>query len=249
MEQDSEQFADRDPADDDAIVVQISWVHVAVVLVIVVGIGGALAAGLWVGRNLNPSTSATAASRQAPQAAISNQPVVPVQPQPQVQPVSPQSAGGVTTSFGRTPSVGDDAPEFTLKNLEGEAVNLTDFKGQPVLINFWATWCGPCQYEMPVIEQMYQTYQDEGFVVLAVDVQESITAVRGFVKSMELTFPVLLDYKGEVADNDYLVRAYPTSYFVGRDGKITATHRGMMNEQIMQRYMDQVLATEPAAEN
>lgn len=247
------------PENDNTIVVQIGWVQVLVVFVALVGVGGALFAGLWMGRRVSSRPDVPAAAGQLPAlpAAIAQQRVlpaqpqqlVPVQPQPQsrvqVQPAQPRSSAGVTTSIGRTPSVGDEAPDFTLKNPEGEKISLSDFKGQPVLINFWATWCGPCRIEMPLIEDMYQKYKGEDFVVLAVDVEESITVVRSFVKSMSLTFPILLDYKGDVADNAYRIRAFPTSYFVGRDGNITAVHRGMMTEQIMQRYMDQVLATQP----
>ncbi|MFQ5342911.1 MAG: redoxin domain-containing protein [Anaerolineae bacterium] len=256
MDTDVERFESSED-DDNTIVLRISWVHAVVGLVVFAGICGALAAGLWMGRNISgPPASPATAGRQAPPAAVGPQQVLPVQPQriPQVQspprvqaqPAQPRSSAGVTTSIGRTPSVGDPAPDFTLKNLEGETINLDDFKGQPVLINFWATWCGPCRIEMPVMNTMYQKYKDEGFVVLAVDVQESITTVQSFVNSMGLTFPILLDLKGEVADGPYRIRAFPTSYFVGRDGKITAAHRGMMTEQIMQRYMDQVLATQAA---
>lgn len=242
---------------DNAVVLRIDWVHAVVGLIVLAGIGGALVAGLLVGRTLGgPSGAPATANRQAPQAVIPPQQVMPVRPQQvapiiqsqprvQVQPAEPPSSAGVTTSIGRTPNVGDVAPDFTLKNPKGEKISLSDFKGQPVLINFWATWCGPCRIEMPIIEDMYQKYQDEGFVVLAVDVEESITVVRSFVDSMGLTFPILLDYRGEIANGRYRIRAFPTSYFVGRDGKVTAAHRGMMTEQIMQRYMDQVLATQP----
>ncbi|MBS1252411.1 MAG: Thiol-disulfide oxidoreductase ResA [Anaerolineales bacterium] len=259
MDTDIEQLERTDETSgDEAIVVRISWVHVAVFLMVVVGIGGALAAGMWVGRTVSGSPRAPAvAGVQGPQAAtarqqtfrVQPQQVAPIQPQPRVQaqPAAPRSSAGVTTSIGRTPSVGNAAPAFTLKNVEGERVSLSDFKGRPVLINFWATWCGPCRYEMPIIEEMYQKYQDKGFVVLAVDVEESITVVRSFANSMGLTFPLLLDYKGDVSDNIYRIRAFPTSYFIGRDGQITAMHRGMMNQQVMQRYMDQVLATQPIA--
>lgn len=243
--------------DDNAVVLRIGWVHAVVGLAVFVGICGALAAGLWMGRNIGGPASSATTGRPAPPAAAGPQQVLPVQPQAfpqsqspprvQAQPAQPRSSAGVTTSIGRTPGVGDPAPDFTLKNLEGETIDLGDFKGQPVLINFWATWCGPCRIEMPMIDAMYQKYKDEGFVVLAVDVQEPITIVQSFVNSMGLTFPILLDLTGEIADGSYRIRAFPTSYFVGRDGQITAAHRGMMTEQIMQRYMDQVLATQAVA--
>lgn len=261
MDTDSERIeATQSSSEDSAIVVQIGWVQVTVMFAVVVGLVVALTAGMWVGRYFGTGSRASAPARGSVSQPSTIGQVVPAQPQQiapprqpqprvQAQPVAPPSSAGVTTSIGRTPNAGETAPGFTLKNLDGEKVSLGDFAGRPVLINFWATWCGPCRYEMPVIEEMYQTYQDEGFVVLAVNVEESITVVQSFTQSMGLTFPILLDYKGAVSDDVYRVRAFPTSYFIGRDGQITAMHRGMMNHQTMQRYMDQVLATQPAAEN
>ena len=249
---------DGTPADteDDAVVLHIGWSHILLVFLIVGGISGALLAGLWVGRSSgdSPLSAQAAGGAVAPAQVLAPQPVRPaVQPaeappssgalQP---PVPNRSSAGVTTSLGRTPNSGDLAPDFTLKTLDGEPVSLSDLRGQPVLINFWATWCGPCRIEMPLIEEMYQKYKDEGFVVLAVDIEESITVVQSFVNSMGLTFPILLDYKGEVSNGPYRIRALPTSYFVGRDGKITAAHRGMMNRRMIERYMEYVLATQPA---
>jgi peroxiredoxin len=245
--------------DDNTIVLQINWVQVLVILVVLVAMGGALAAGLWVGRRASRASGSPAtASQPLSPVPAAQQPLVPAQPQqvgsvqaqPQprieLKPAEGRSSAGITTSIGRMPRSGDEAPEFTLKNLEGEEVSLSDFKGQPVLVNFWATWCGPCRIEMPLMEDMYQQYKDEGFVILAVDVEESITAVRRFVDSMKLTFPILLDYKGEISNGPYQVRAFPTSYFIGRDGKVVIAHRGMMTKPMLQSYMDRVLATQPA---
>lgn len=241
--------------EDGTLVVRVGWVHIATVAVVLIGLAGALMAGLWLGGIVSvPSAASPATAAQLSSSPSTGQiQIRPAQPQvfpaqsaPQAQPAQSRSSAGVTTTIGRTPSVGDEAPDFTLKNLDGDKVSLSDYEGQPVLINFWATWCGPCRLEMPIIEDMYQKYQDEGFVVLAVDVEESITVVNSFVKSMGLTFPVVLDYNGDVADGPYRLRAYPTSYFIGRDGKVTAFHRGMMTEPIIERYMEQVLATEPA---
>lgn len=107
-------------------------------------------------------------------------------------------------------------PDFTLKNLDGEEVKLSDYKGKIVLINFWATWCPPCDREMPHLEKLYNEYKDE-LVILAVDVQESKKTVKKYVEKKGLTFPVLLDTDGRVA-REYYVAAFPTSYFVDADG-------------------------------
>jgi peroxiredoxin len=253
---DSEPIADEADADAPAtLVIHIGWVHAVVGLLAVLGVVGALGLGLWVSRErlarrgVAQTGSLTPGQIQALQPRVL-QPappqVVPLQPQPVPQPQSvqrqPRSSAGVTTSIGGTPNVGDPAPDFTLKTLDGEKVSLSDFKGRPVLINFWATWCPPCRFEMPAIERAWQQYKDDGFVVLAVDVEEPISVVQRFVESFGLTFPVLLDYKGDVSDM-YRLRAFPTTYFVGRDGKIVIAHRGMMTEQILQQYMERVMAT------
>ncbi len=232
--------------------IHLRWTHALLGLLAIAGVTAALALGIWLGRSRSASTVVQA------RPALPGQPqVIPLRPaQPQVIPLQPGSAprapatssqprssAGVTTSIGRTPNVGDPAPDFTLKTLDGEKVSLSDFKGRPVLINFWATWCPPCRFEMPAIEKAWQQYKDDGFVVLGVNVEEPISVVQRFVENFGLSFPVLLDYKGNVSDM-YRLRAFPTSYFVGRDGKIVIAHRGMMTEQVLQRYMQRVMATQ-----
>lgn len=253
---------ETDHAHDDAdIVVEIRWTYALVGLVVVLGIAGALAAGLWFGRSrVTARVTAQTAQTQAIQPRIvQSVPSQPVRAQPRVAPQSPSQSssgsrslgpsgqgspqGGVGLSIGGAPTLGDPAPDFTLKNLEGEKVNLSDFKGQPVLINFWATWCPPCRFEMPAIQKMYDQYKEDGFVVLAVDVQESITQVQQYIDQGGYTFPVLLDYTGEISDL-YRIRAFPTSYFVDPEGNIAVAHRGMMTESVLQQYMARIMATE-----
>ena len=142
----------------------------------------------------------------------------------------------------RTPSppvglrVGDTAPDFALESLQGETLRLSDMRGQVVMINFWAVWCGYCRIELPAMQAVYQVYQDEGFVVLAVDVQESKDVVKAFVEDAGLTFPILLDQRAKVTSM-YRIRGLPTSIFVDPNGVIAAVHLGPVNEQIIQEYM------------
>ncbi len=91
-----------------------------------------------------------------------------------------------------------EAPDFTLKNLEGSEISLKDFEGKAVFLNFWASWCGPCRDEMPSMEKLWQRFKENDFVILAVDLRESRGEVVSFMKEYGLTFPVLLDSKGEV---------------------------------------------------
>jgi len=125
--------------------------------------------------------------------------------------------------------VGALAPDFTLVNLEGENVSLSDFNGQPVLINLWATWCGPCRIEMPTIQSRFEEYRDEGFIVLAVNFDEPRGDVQAFRDEFGLSFQTLLD-PGANVQKLYRTRSYPTSFFVDRNGVIQVQHIGVMTE-------------------
>jgi thiol-disulfide isomerase/thioredoxin len=109
--------------------------------------------------------------------------------------------------------------EFTLSTPEGETVRLSAFKGKVVFLNFWATWCPACRYEMPAMERLYQEFKDQGLGMLAVDLQESPDTVAAFMRQFQLTFPALLDRDGTVSDR-YGVRFIPTTYIVGRAGAL-----------------------------
>lgn len=117
------------------------------------------------------------------------------------------------------------AKDFTLENLEGSRVSLKDFEGKLVFLNFWATWCGPCRYEMPAMEKLWQKFKEEDFVILAVDVREGKEKVSSFVKENGLTFPVLLDSRGGVAST-YGIRAIPTTYLLDPEGRIVGKALG-----------------------
>jgi peroxiredoxin len=134
---------------------------------------------------------------------------------------------------------GQTAPDFELKDLEGQPVRLSDYRGQAVMINFWAIWCGYCRTEMPVIQAAYDRYQDSGFVVLAVDVMDRKDPVVEYVREAGLTFPVLLDSSSKVS-TQYRVRGLPTSFFVDQDGVIQGTHIGPIDEAMMEDALAQL---------
>jgi len=129
-------------------------------------------------------------------------------------------AGG---SVGCTPAqgtqIGNLAPDFQLSGLDGQTISLSDFRGKPVLINFWASWCNPCRAEMPFLQRMHEEWADKGLVILAGDIGESPSRVNKFVESFGLSFLVLLDARQEVA-REYNIRSIPTTFFIDKNGKI-----------------------------
>ncbi|GAB3044280.1 TlpA family protein disulfide reductase [Virgibacillus ainsalahensis] len=129
-------------------------------------------------------------------------------------------------------SVGQIAPDFQLETLEGETVHLSDYRGERVIVNFWATWCPPCRAEIPDFQKLYNNEDVEILAVDLTDTEESIEDVRSFVNEYEMTFPVLMDENSDVADM-YQVMAYPTSYMVDSSGHIQYIAMGAMNYDLM----------------
>jgi peroxiredoxin len=117
------------------------------------------------------------------------------------------------------------APDFQLNTLDGQTVCLSDFRGEVVLINFWATWCGPCAYEMPFLQQVYDEWQEAGLVLLAVNVGESPEKVAAFMQDHGFSFPVLLDTEGIVA-TQYGASSIPTTFLIDENGIAQAVKIG-----------------------
>lgn len=141
------------------------------------------------------------------------------------------------------PQVGDIAPNFPATDLEGNPVRLADFAGQPVIVNFWATWCGPCLIEMPELQTAHEQHGDEGLVILAVNREEDAETVTDyFYNELGLTFTPLLDQEA-IAANMYNILNMPTSYFVNAEGKITAVHRGPMTLSQIEGYLAETLSS------
>jgi len=117
-------------------------------------------------------------------------------------------------------SVDNVAPDFTLTDMHGEQVTLSQFKGKVVILNFWATWCPPCKEEMPSMERLYREFSDKGLVMLAVNVDDNgRSAVAQFLQRTPYSFPILIDDKN-VAQNVYGVFRFPESFIIDRHGEI-----------------------------
>lgn len=128
---------------------------------------------------------------------------------------------------------GAKAPDFELKTLTGETVKLSDFRGKKVLLNFWATWCGPCKEEVPHLEKFSKEAGDD-VVILAVNIDPQLD-VKGFAKQYGITFPVLLDEDDHV-NTTYKIVAIPTTYFINSKGIIESKFPGAMSEEQMKVY-------------
>jgi cytochrome c biogenesis protein CcmG/thiol:disulfide interchange protein DsbE len=113
--------------------------------------------------------------------------------------------------------VGQPAPDFKFHVTEEQSVSLSDLQGSPVLLNFWATWCGPCASEMPYLQQVYDAWQEKGLVLLAINIGESYSEVEDFMQSRGLSFPVLLDSEGLIA-LQYGVSSIPSTFFIDSQG-------------------------------
>ena len=121
--------------------------------------------------------------------------------------------------------VSGEAPDFALKSAGGENIRLSELRGEVVLINFWASWCGPCRQEMPHLEALYQKYEPLGFELLAVNVEQDRRKADKMLKKQPVSFPVLFDDRNEVSKL-YEVIAMPSTVIVDRDGNVRHVHHG-----------------------
>ncbi len=154
----------------------------------------------------------------------------------------------ILTVIGKTPGarpnggelipgvdIGSEAPDFSADDVNGQLIRLSEFRGTPVVINFWATWCGPCRVEMPYLQARAERYNAD-LAILAVDIDEPLADVQAFAEEFGLTFEILLDPGGEISAL-YEIRGYPTTIFVDRAGLIKAIHIGGMSEGQLDGYL------------
>jgi thiol-disulfide isomerase/thioredoxin len=115
--------------------------------------------------------------------------------------------------------IGNLAPEFSAVDLNGKTVHLADYHGKPILLNFWATWCGPCLREMPFLQKIYEDYSNAGLVIMAINIQENSAKIKEFLLTNHLTIPAFLDKSGIISD-EYGIASIPTTFFLDKDGII-----------------------------
>lgn len=130
--------------------------------------------------------------------------------------------------------VSKQAPEFSLRTLEGNEVKLSDYKGKKVIINFWATWCPPCKAEMPAMQKLYERVNGQ-FDLLAINIDPK-NDVAGFVNDNRITFPVLLDESGKINES-YSILSVPTTFLVDEKGIIVKKHIGAMTLDQMEEFI------------
>jgi peroxiredoxin len=137
-------------------------------------------------------------------------------------------------------AVGATAPDFTVDTPGGGKLKLSDLKGKTVVLDFWATWCGPCRVELPHLARLHDKYRGSGFLLLGVNIDEDSNAAKALASKMGLTFPVLLDSKKEVVGS-YDLNAMPATVLIDRDGRVRHLHRGY-KDGVEQVYEQQVRA-------
>jgi peroxiredoxin len=133
---------------------------------------------------------------------------------------------------------GGSAPNFTLTDRDGNTVSLQDLRGQVVMINFWASWCGPCREEMPLLEQIHQRYESLGFTLLGVNVEENSGDAKAWLRDRPVSFPILFD-PGNRVSKLYDVVAMPSTVLVDRQGNVRFLHHGYQ-AGYEDQYQDQV---------
>lgn len=235
-----DQFEERkDARSEDEQVVEIGWQILLIPLVILVVAGGYYAGRMLRGEEASPAQ--TSASDQELVQAVNDLGSMQVpsnpgaaglpgaQEAPVVITIDPNQLGGNAPQVvppSNHPLIGQTAPDFTMSDLfSDEAVALSDLRGQPVLINFWATWCGPCREEMPLLEQIYQRYRPLGFTLLGVNVEEDSEGALRWLQQVPVSFPVLFDRESRVSKL-YDVTAMPSTVIVDRRGRVRYVHYG-----------------------
>ena len=142
------------------------------------------------------------------------------------------------TSLASSGLEGQQAPDFALKSATGENLRLSEYRGDVVMINFWATWCGPCRQEMPLLDELYNRYQRVGFNLLGVNIDDDSSRAMKMATELGVSFPVLFDSRKEVSKL-YEVNAMPVTVLVDREGNVRHVHHGY-KPGYEEKYLDEI---------
>ena len=130
-----------------------------------------------------------------------------------------------TTAYAASEKISGKAPNFTLKSRSGKNIKLSELRGEVVMLNFWASWCGPCRQEMPLLEKIHKKYKRLGFTLLGVNVEENSSDAKNYLKDVKVTFPILFD-STQKTSKLYNVSAMPTTILIDRNGNKRFIHKG-----------------------
>jgi len=136
-------------------------------------------------------------------------------------------------------AVGEQAPDFVLVDMDGKKHQLSDYKGQGVFLNFFGTWCKPCEEEFPYINNQYHQFKEQGVQVLAVNIDESDLAVNKFANRLGLDFPIVIDKDSQV-QTAYNIGYLPATFLVDPDGKVVKYHTGQLTEKTIREFMEKI---------
>jgi peroxiredoxin len=125
--------------------------------------------------------------------------------------------------------VGKKAPDFTLNSADGQKIKLSSYKGKTVLLNFWATWCGPCKEEIPLMNQLLERLKKKGFIILAISIDDDDKVVSDFLKDTAMNFTILRDPTQKIARSSYKVFGYPFSFLINKNGIIVKRYLGAID--------------------
>jgi peroxiredoxin len=144
------------------------------------------------------------------------------------------------TSLAGSGLTGQAAPDFALKSSAGENLRLSEYRGNVVMVNFWATWCGPCRQEMPLLDELYNRYERVGFSLLGVNIDDDSRKAMNMVAELGVNFPVLFDARKEVSKL-YQVDAMPVTVIIDREGNVRHVHQGY-KPGYEDQYLDEIRA-------
>jgi len=144
------------------------------------------------------------------------------------------------TSLASSGLVGKEAPDFALKSTTGDNLRLSEYRGDVVMLNFWATWCGPCRQEMPLLDDLYNRYERVGFTLLGVNIDDDSQRAIDMMRELGVNFPVLFDARKDVSKL-YDVNAMPVTVILDREGNVRHVHQGY-KPGYEEKYLNEVRA-------